>query len=77
VRGVNVLVTERSIYQFYDAPYDYCDYQYKIDLKEFKNVNMKEILRFLTEGKEIWTYRKGTTIPVTSQTQPRRYGQIR
>ncbi|MBA0638053.1 hypothetical protein Godav_025451 [Gossypium davidsonii] len=29
VRGVHVLVTERSICQFYDAPYYYCDYLYK------------------------------------------------
>ncbi|MBA0844932.1 hypothetical protein Goarm_022828, partial [Gossypium armourianum] len=36
VRGVNILVTERSISKFYDAPYYYRDYFYKIDLKEFK-----------------------------------------
>ncbi|MBA0611077.1 hypothetical protein Godav_011790, partial [Gossypium davidsonii] len=38
-----------SICQFYDAPYYYSDYLYKTDLKEFKNVDMEEILRFLTE----------------------------
>ncbi|MBA0738353.1 hypothetical protein Gogos_011721 [Gossypium gossypioides] len=43
VSGVNVLVTERSIYQFYDAPYYYHDYLYKTDLKEFKNEDMEEI----------------------------------
>ncbi|MBA0635565.1 hypothetical protein Godav_025985, partial [Gossypium davidsonii] len=26
---------------------------------------MEEIWRFLTEGKEMWTYRTGTTIPET------------
>ncbi|MBA0803159.1 hypothetical protein Gohar_013403 [Gossypium harknessii] len=26
---------------------------------------LAEILRFLTEGKEMWTYRTGTTIPKT------------
>ncbi|MBA0727521.1 hypothetical protein Golax_000502, partial [Gossypium laxum] len=51
VRGVNVLVTERSICQFYDAPYHYHDYLYKTDLKEFKNVDIKETLIFLIEGK--------------------------
>ncbi|MFQ6625978.1 hypothetical protein Gotur_005597 [Gossypium turneri] len=63
VRGVNILVIGRSIYQFYDAPYYYCDYLYKTSLKEFKNVDMEEIFRFLTEGKEVWTYQPGTTIP--------------
>ncbi|MBA0554189.1 hypothetical protein Golob_013308 [Gossypium lobatum] len=29
----------------------------KIDLKEFKKIDTEEILRFLTEGKEMWTYR--------------------
>ncbi|KAH1097297.1 hypothetical protein J1N35_014218 [Gossypium stocksii] len=44
VRVVNVLVTKRSIYQFYDAPYYYRDYLYKTDLREFKNIDMEEIL---------------------------------
>ncbi|MBA0575783.1 hypothetical protein Golob_024797, partial [Gossypium lobatum] len=62
VRGVNVLVTERSISHFYNAPYYYRDYLYKTDLKEFENIDTEEILRFLMEGKEIWTYRKGIAI---------------
>ncbi|MBA0550796.1 hypothetical protein Golob_021711, partial [Gossypium lobatum] len=37
----------------------------KTDLKEFKNVDIEEILRLLTEGKEMWTYRTGATIPET------------
>ncbi|MBA0762948.1 hypothetical protein Gotri_012490 [Gossypium trilobum] len=48
---------------FYDAPYYYYDYLYKTSLKEFKNVDMEEIFRFVTEGKEVWTYQPGTTIP--------------
>ncbi|MBA0553749.1 hypothetical protein Golob_012900 [Gossypium lobatum] len=63
VRGVNILVIGRSIYQFSDAPYYYCDYLYKTSLKEFKNVDMEEIFRFLTKGKEVWTYQPRTTIP--------------
>ncbi|MBA0700964.1 hypothetical protein Goari_026891 [Gossypium aridum] len=62
LRGVNVPVTEMSICQFYDVPYYYRDYLYKIDLKEFKNIDMEEILRFLIERKEMRTYRTGTTI---------------
>ncbi|MBA0573471.1 hypothetical protein Golob_000743, partial [Gossypium lobatum] len=61
-RGVHVLVTERSICQFYDAPYYYPEYLYKTDLKEFKNVDTEEILRFFMKRKEIWTYQKGTAI---------------
>ncbi|MBA0702512.1 hypothetical protein Goari_005558 [Gossypium aridum] len=37
VRGINVLVIEMSICQFYDVPYYYRDYSYKKDLKELKN----------------------------------------
>ncbi|MBA0696462.1 hypothetical protein Goari_003013, partial [Gossypium aridum] len=51
VRGVNVLITKMSICQIYDAPYYYHDYLYKIDLKEFENIDTEEILRFLMEGK--------------------------
>ncbi|MBA0573946.1 hypothetical protein Golob_001193 [Gossypium lobatum] len=53
VRGVNVLVTEMSICQIYDAPYYYHNYLYKIDLKEFRNIDTEEILRLLTGKKEI------------------------
>ncbi|MBA0879161.1 hypothetical protein Goshw_020106 [Gossypium schwendimanii] len=54
-----------SFCQFYDVPYYYRDYIYKKNLKEFKNIDTEEILRFLTEGKEMWKYRTGTTIPET------------
>ncbi|MBA0818830.1 hypothetical protein Gohar_019703 [Gossypium harknessii] len=53
VRGVNVLVTEMSNCQIYDAPYYYRNYLYKIDLKEFRNIDTEEILRLLTGRKEI------------------------
>ncbi|MBA0755126.1 hypothetical protein Gogos_005607 [Gossypium gossypioides] len=65
VKGVNVPVTDMSICHFYDASYYYHDYLYKVDMKEFKNIDMEEILRFLTKGKERWTYRMGTTISDT------------
>ncbi|MBA0866896.1 hypothetical protein Goshw_025429, partial [Gossypium schwendimanii] len=65
VRRVNVPITEMSICQIYDAPYYYRYYLYKIDLKVFKNIDTEEILRFLTEGKEMWTYRIGIVIPET------------
>ncbi|MBA0809235.1 hypothetical protein Gohar_024906 [Gossypium harknessii] len=62
VKRVNVPVTEMSIFQICDAPYYYRYYLYKTDLKEIKNIDIEEILRFLTEGKEMWTYRMGTVI---------------
>ncbi|MBA0879769.1 hypothetical protein Goshw_004891 [Gossypium schwendimanii] len=34
-------------------------------VKELKNIDTKEILRILMEGKEIWTYWKGTAVPET------------
>ncbi|MBA0597687.1 hypothetical protein Gorai_007487, partial [Gossypium raimondii] len=63
VRGVNISVTKRSIFQFYDAPYYYLDYLYKTDLMEFRNIDMEEILRFLMDGKEMWTYKIGKRTP--------------
>ncbi|MBA0680366.1 hypothetical protein Goari_012071 [Gossypium aridum] len=54
-----------SICQIYDMPYYYHDYLYKTDLKEFRNIDTEEILRFLTEGKKIWTYQMGKAIPKT------------
>ncbi|MBA0747612.1 hypothetical protein Gogos_004513, partial [Gossypium gossypioides] len=63
VRGVNISVTKRSICQFYDAPYYYRDYLYRIDLKEFRNIDMEEILQFLMDGKEMWIYKIGKRIP--------------
>ncbi|MBA0874172.1 hypothetical protein Goshw_012910 [Gossypium schwendimanii] len=54
-----------GICQIYDFPYYYHDYLCKTDLNEFRNIDTEEILRFLTEGKEMWIYRIGTTIPET------------
>ncbi|MBA0715810.1 hypothetical protein Golax_014691, partial [Gossypium laxum] len=62
-REVNVMLIEMSICQIYDAPYYYRDYLYKTHLKEFKNINTKEILSFLTEGKDMWLYQTGIGIP--------------
>ncbi|MBA0809388.1 hypothetical protein Gohar_025047 [Gossypium harknessii] len=64
VREVNVPITEMVICQIYDVPY-YCDYLYKTNLKKFSNIDTDEILRFLMEWKEMWTYRSGTAIPET------------
>ncbi|MBA0794167.1 hypothetical protein Gohar_018518, partial [Gossypium harknessii] len=50
VKRINDLITEMGICQFYDAPYFYRDYLYKTNLKEFKNIDTEEVLRFLTEG---------------------------
>ncbi|MBA0625030.1 hypothetical protein Godav_010283, partial [Gossypium davidsonii] len=50
------------ICQIYDVPYYYCDYLYKTGLKKFSTIDTDEILRFLMEGKEMWTYRTGTAI---------------
>ncbi|MFQ6640860.1 hypothetical protein Gotur_015704, partial [Gossypium turneri] len=34
----------------------------RVNVPEIKNIDIEEILRFLTEGKEMWTYRMGTVI---------------
>ncbi|MBA0823474.1 hypothetical protein Goarm_020204, partial [Gossypium armourianum] len=65
VRGVNVPVTKMRICQIYYVPYYYRDCLYKVDLKQFGNIDTEEILRILTEGKEMWIYRTGIVIPKT------------
>ncbi|MBA0686788.1 hypothetical protein Goari_014369, partial [Gossypium aridum] len=35
----------------------------EVNVMEFKNINTKEILSFLTEGKEMWLYQTGIAIP--------------
>ncbi|MBA0868189.1 hypothetical protein Goshw_010072, partial [Gossypium schwendimanii] len=62
VKGVNVSVIEMGICQIYEKPYYYHDYLYKTYLKEFKNIDTEEILRFLTKWKKMWTYRMGMII---------------
>ncbi|MBA0839037.1 hypothetical protein Goarm_004809 [Gossypium armourianum] len=59
VRGVNVLVTETSICQIYDAPYYYRDYIYQKNLKEFKNIDTNEVLIFLMTGKRCGHIKRG------------------
>ncbi|MBA0678097.1 hypothetical protein Goari_019459 [Gossypium aridum] len=54
-----------GIFQIYDVSYYYYDYLYKTNVKEFRNIDMEEILRFLIEGKEMWTYQTGKEIPKT------------
>ncbi|MBA0698867.1 hypothetical protein Goari_000550, partial [Gossypium aridum] len=63
VRGVDVLVMIGRIFQFYDTSYYYCDLMFKVDINQFENVDMEEILRSLIEGKEEWTYQSGTKLP--------------
>lgn len=58
-------MNELQIFIFYNAPYSYKGYLYRTILKEFKNINIDEVLQFLTAGKELWTYRASTTIPET------------
>ncbi|MBA0755657.1 hypothetical protein Gogos_020353, partial [Gossypium gossypioides] len=54
-----------SICQIYDAPYYYLGYLYKTELNEFRNIDTKEVLRFLMARKEMWKYRMRTTNPET------------
>ncbi|MBA0794204.1 hypothetical protein Gohar_018554 [Gossypium harknessii] len=65
VKGLNVPVTDMGIFQIYDVSYYYYDYLYKTNLKEFRNIDMEEILRYLIKRKEMWTYQTGKEIPKT------------
>lgn len=55
IRGIDVLVTPRVICQYYDAPYYFYDFLFKIDLCQFESINMEEVI-VLTKGRELWTY---------------------
>ncbi|MBA0676987.1 hypothetical protein Goari_018417, partial [Gossypium aridum] len=67
VNGVDVLVTPGRIFQYFDAPYYYCDFLFRTDLYQFKNIDMDEVVMSLAEGREEWTYELGTNLPTTNQ----------
>ncbi|MBA0701742.1 hypothetical protein Goari_022757, partial [Gossypium aridum] len=73
-REVNVSITVMGIFQIYDTPYYYHDYLYKIILKDFRNIDTEEVMKFLTAGKEMWTYQTGTRTPEMFNQELMTYG---
>ncbi|MBA0643940.1 hypothetical protein Goklo_028182 [Gossypium klotzschianum] len=57
VRGKEVRVTPRIIYDFYNAPYYEKDFIDETDLEYFRDIDMDNIINFLIEGRGEWKYR--------------------
>lgn len=63
VRGEEVLITSREICEFYDILYYGKHFLNEIDLNTFKDIEMKDVVRYLTQGRGTWNYRLDTTLP--------------
>ncbi|MBA0611210.1 hypothetical protein Godav_011911 [Gossypium davidsonii] len=62
MRGIKVKVTPRIICDFYNAQFYDQDFIDETDLEYFRDINMDKIINYLTEGREEWKYRLGTSI---------------
>lgn len=58
-------VTLREIYEFYNAPYYESDFVDVSNLEYFRDLNMDNIINFLTKGRGEWKHRPGTDIPTS------------
>ncbi|MBA0756388.1 hypothetical protein Gogos_021012 [Gossypium gossypioides] len=52
--GEGVLVTPRAIFEFYNAPYYEFDSIEESDLEYFRDINMDNVINYLTEGRGEW-----------------------
>ncbi|MBA0660713.1 hypothetical protein Goklo_012685 [Gossypium klotzschianum] len=71
VRGIEVKVTLRIICDSFNASYYNEDFIDEINLEYFRNIDMDNIISYLTEGRGEWKYRPGKTIsrsPIIRQT---------
>lgn len=51
MRGEEVPITLDEIYKFYNIPYYEEYYIDTIDLNKFSNINMEDVMKFLTQGR--------------------------
>ncbi|MBA0711076.1 hypothetical protein Golax_010308, partial [Gossypium laxum] len=64
-RGEEVSITPKEICEFYNAPFYDKDFLSSIDLDKFENIDMKDVIKYLTQGRERtqvcvgkWIYRE-------------------
>lgn len=58
-------VTPQIICDFYNSPFYENDFIYEIDFVYFRDIDLDNIINFLTEGRGEWKYHAGTNIPVS------------
>ncbi|MFQ6642532.1 hypothetical protein Gotur_017511 [Gossypium turneri] len=58
--GEEVPITHREICEFYDVPFYDKDFLSSTDLDKFENINMEDVIKYLTQGKQImnWNQRR-------------------
>ncbi|KAL1078387.1 hypothetical protein V6Z11_D10G156900 [Gossypium hirsutum] len=64
-RCLGVQVTPRIICDLYNVPYYENDFIDEIDLEYFRDIDMDNIINFLTKGRGEWKYHASTNISVS------------
>lgn len=60
VRDEEVPINPDEICEIYNVPFYENDYINSIDLEMFRNIDMEEVIKFLTQGRGSWNYRPDT-----------------
>lgn len=63
VRGEKVPISLTKICEFYNISYYEEDFVDSLDLDKFKNINMEDVVKFLTQGRGSWSYRPYNGLP--------------
>lgn len=63
MRGRRVPLTLDELCEFYNVPYYEKYFINNNDLKKFLNINMEDVVKYLTQGKRTWKYRQNTKLP--------------
>lgn len=58
-----VLIFSKEICEFYNIPYYEEDYVENINFNMLGNVDMEDVIKFLTQGRSTWNYRPNIGLP--------------
>ncbi|MBA0765354.1 hypothetical protein Gotri_014567 [Gossypium trilobum] len=63
VRGKEVSITPRKICEFYDVPFYSKDFLNNIDLDKLEDIDMEDVIKYLTQDRGTWNHRLDTSFP--------------
>ncbi|MBA0880362.1 hypothetical protein Goshw_001258 [Gossypium schwendimanii] len=63
IRGKEMRVTPREICEFYNAPYYENSFLDNTNLDTFRDIDMDDVVKYLTGGKGIWNHRADIELP--------------
>ncbi|MBA0855049.1 hypothetical protein Goshw_008510 [Gossypium schwendimanii] len=66
VIGKEVSITLRKICEFYDVPFYSKDFFNNIDLDKLEDIDMEDVIKYLTPDRGTWNHRLDTSLPPTS-----------